>query len=93
MNIFFVMEDGTLVTPPLGTILPGITRASLITLARDAGMTVEEQPIPSTSGRRMPPAAVSGRPSRAAPPPSSRPSAACAMPGANSHRRTGRSAP
>jgi branched-chain amino acid aminotransferase len=44
MNIFFVMEDGTLVTPPLGTILPGITRASLITLARDAGMKVEEQP-------------------------------------------------
>ncbi len=43
MNIFFVMEDGTLVTPPLGTILPGITRASLITLARDAGMTVAEQ--------------------------------------------------
>ena len=42
MNIFFVMEDGTLVTPPLGTILPGITRASLITLARDAGMSVEE---------------------------------------------------
>ena len=23
MNIFFVMEDGRLVTPPLGTILPG----------------------------------------------------------------------
>lgn len=44
MNIFFVMESGTLVTPPLGTILPGITRASLITLARDAGMTVEEKP-------------------------------------------------
>ncbi len=43
MNIFFVMEDGTLVTPPLGTILPGITRSSLIMLARDAGMTVEEQ--------------------------------------------------
>ena len=44
MNIFFVMGDGTLVTPPLGTILPGITRASLITIARDAGMSVEEQP-------------------------------------------------
>jgi branched-chain amino acid aminotransferase len=43
MNIFFVMEDGTLVTPPLGTILPGITRASLITIARDAGMRVEEK--------------------------------------------------
>ena len=43
MNIFFVMDDGILVTPPLGTILPGITRASLITIARDAGMTVEEE--------------------------------------------------
>lgn len=43
MNIFFVMEDGTIVTPPLGTILPGITRASLITIARDAGMSVEEK--------------------------------------------------
>ena len=42
MNIFFVMEDGTLITPPLGTILPGITRASLITIARDAGLSVEE---------------------------------------------------
>jgi len=43
MNIFFVMADGTLVTPPLGTILPGITRSSLITLARDAGRKVEER--------------------------------------------------
>ena len=45
MNIFFVMADGTLVTPPLGgTILPGITRASLIQLARDEGLTVREEP-------------------------------------------------
>ena len=43
MNIFFVMEDGTLVTPALGTILPGITRASLIRLARDEGIAVEER--------------------------------------------------
>lgn len=43
MNIFFVMEDGTVVTPPLGTILPGITRSSLMTIARDAGMKVEEK--------------------------------------------------
>lgn len=42
MNIFFVMDDGSIVTPPLGTILPGITRASLIAIARDAGMAVEE---------------------------------------------------
>ena len=26
MNVFFVFDDGTLSTPPLGTILPGITR-------------------------------------------------------------------
>jgi len=45
MNIFFVHADGSLVTPPLGgTILPGITRMSLIQLARDAGLTVREEP-------------------------------------------------
>ena len=43
MNIFFVMDDNSLVTPPLGTILPGITRDSLITLARDRGLTVREE--------------------------------------------------
>jgi len=45
MNIFFVFEDGSLQTPPLsGTILPGITRNSLLTLAREAGLTVREEP-------------------------------------------------
>ena len=45
MNLFFVFEDGTLLTPPLtGTILPGVTRDSLITLARDEGLTVREEP-------------------------------------------------
>jgi branched-chain amino acid aminotransferase len=45
MNIFFVFDDGSLVTPPLaGTILPGITRDSLITLARGMGLTVREEP-------------------------------------------------
>jgi branched-chain amino acid aminotransferase len=44
MNIFFVY-DGQLVTPPLsGTILPGITRDAIITLAREQGMTVVERP-------------------------------------------------
>src|SRR5260370_12116128 len=43
MNVFFVFDDGSLVTPPLGgTILPGITRASLITLANDKGVAVRE---------------------------------------------------
>ena len=45
MNIFFVFDDGSIATPPLtGTILPGITRDSLITLARDMGLTVREEP-------------------------------------------------
>jgi branched-chain amino acid aminotransferase len=43
MNIFFVFDDGSMVTPPLGgTILPGITRASLLTLANDKGIKVRE---------------------------------------------------
>lgn len=45
MNIFFVFEDGSLATPPLGgTILAGITRDSIITLARDMGLAVREEP-------------------------------------------------
>ena len=45
-NIFFVMKNGTLVTPDLSdTILPGITRASVIQLAKDQGITVEERRI------------------------------------------------
>jgi branched-chain amino acid aminotransferase len=44
MNLFFVFDDGTVVTPPLtGTILPGITRDSLIRLLREEGLTVREQ--------------------------------------------------
>jgi branched-chain amino acid aminotransferase len=45
MNIFFAMDDGSLRTPPLsGTILPGITRASIIELAKKEGFTVNEMP-------------------------------------------------
>lgn len=45
MNIFFVMDD-KLVTPALtGTILPGITRKSLIQLAPDLGIQPEERAI------------------------------------------------
>ena len=44
MNIFFVFDDGSMVTPPLGgTILPGITRSSLLTLAKDKGIAVREE--------------------------------------------------
>lgn len=45
MNVFFVFDDGTIQTPPLGgTILPGITRDAVIQLARDLGHTVREEP-------------------------------------------------
>lgn len=45
MNIFFVINE-TLVTPELtGTILPGITRKSIIELAKVSGMTVIERRI------------------------------------------------
>lgn len=44
MNVFFVY-DKTLVTPELtGSILPGITRDSIMTLAREAGLRVVERP-------------------------------------------------
>ncbi|MCL2714665.1 MAG: branched-chain amino acid aminotransferase [Alphaproteobacteria bacterium] len=43
MNVFFVFDDGALLTPPLGTILPGITRDSILTLARAAGTEVREE--------------------------------------------------
>ncbi len=44
-NIFLVY-GGRILTPPLaGTILPGITRDSIMTLARDAGYQVVEQQI------------------------------------------------
>ena len=43
MNLFFAFADGSLSTPPLtGTILPGITRDSLIQLAGEEGLTVRE---------------------------------------------------
>ncbi len=42
----FVVYGGRLLTPPLaGTILPGITRDSIMTIARDAGVPVVEQQI------------------------------------------------
>jgi branched-chain amino acid aminotransferase len=43
MNIFFVFNDGSMTTPPLGTILPGITRSSVLTLAKDKGIAVREE--------------------------------------------------
>lgn len=46
MNVFFVFKDGRLVTPALtGTILAGVTRASVIQLAQDRGLDVQERKI------------------------------------------------
>lgn len=44
MNVFFIFNDGSMSTPPLGgTILPGITRSSLLTLAKDKGIAIREE--------------------------------------------------
>ena len=44
-NIFFLVNE-VLVTPPLrGSILPGVTRQSVIQLARDWRVPVEERPL------------------------------------------------
>mgnify|MGYP000520550896 FL=1 len=44
MNLFFLFDDGSLLTPPAdGTILEGITRDSVLTLARAQGLTVREE--------------------------------------------------
>jgi branched-chain amino acid aminotransferase len=46
MNVFFVHGTDTLVTPRLtGAILEGVTRDSIMQLARDRGMTVVERDI------------------------------------------------
>ena len=46
MNLYFVHADGTLVTPELtGTILEGVTRESVMTLAREQGMDVVERRV------------------------------------------------
>ncbi len=45
MNIFFVIDD-EIITPPLGgSILPGITRDSVLRLTRDWGLRVSERRI------------------------------------------------
>lgn len=46
MNVFFVMKDGSLVTPELtGTILPGITRMSVLELAKEYDLTPVERRV------------------------------------------------
>ncbi len=43
MNLYFVHDDGHVVTPETGTILEGITRASIIELLGTLGHPVEER--------------------------------------------------
>lgn len=43
----FIIRDGVIYTPPLASsVLPGITRDSVVTLARDLGFSVVESNIP-----------------------------------------------
>lgn len=55
MNLFFVYQEGgetVVVTPELtGTLLPGITRDSLLQLAREQGFRAEERRITVTEWR------------------------------------------
>jgi len=46
MNLYFVHRNGKLVTPELsGTILEGITRSSILELAKELGLEVEERKV------------------------------------------------
>jgi branched-chain amino acid aminotransferase len=43
----FIVRDGVIFTPPIGnSVLSGITRDSVITIARDSGLEVREQTLP-----------------------------------------------
>jgi len=41
----FICKDGMLLTPELGSILPGITRSSIIDLAKAQGLNITEKPL------------------------------------------------
>ena len=69
MNMYFVYDDGHIVTPETGTILEGITRASIIELAGKLGHQVEERKFSIDEWRDGVASGGSGRSSRAAPPP------------------------
>ncbi|MDR2350526.1 MAG: branched-chain amino acid aminotransferase, partial [Deltaproteobacteria bacterium] len=45
MNIFFVIDDTVITSPLKGTVLPGITRATVLTVAKDMGLKTEERPV------------------------------------------------
>ena len=59
MNLYFVLDDGAVVTPELtGTILAGVTRASIIDIAADLGHPVTERRVDIAEWRE---GAASGR--------------------------------
>ena len=46
MNLFFVMKDGRIITPQLtGSILEGVTRASILELSKELGLDPREEQI------------------------------------------------
>lgn len=42
---FFIVKNGEVATPPLGTILAGITRSTIMEMAKDAGIPIVERSI------------------------------------------------
>ncbi|HEX2704898.1 MAG TPA: branched-chain amino acid aminotransferase [Candidatus Lustribacter sp.] len=47
MNLFFVYQDGRIVTPALsGSILEGVTRSSVLELGKELGLDPEERQVP-----------------------------------------------
>ncbi len=52
MNLYFVLDDGSIVTPSLnGSILDGVTRMSVLQIATDLGHEVREERVSVTSWR------------------------------------------
>lgn len=46
MNVFFLFKDNTLITSPLGdSILDGVTRKSVVQIAKDWGLNMQERPV------------------------------------------------
>lgn len=46
MNLFFVMQDGRILTPQLtGSILEGVTRSSILELSKELGLDPREERI------------------------------------------------
>jgi branched-chain amino acid aminotransferase len=45
LNVFFAFKDGIVTSPCLGSLLPGVTRDSCITLLKDKGYNVNGRPL------------------------------------------------